>query len=88
MPWGEPEKWLTIPIIGTMLGFFWKGVSDKKKAIDNSLNGYVTEKWCAEKQKNVMLSLEGVIKDEISDLKDETFEHMRGIEAAIQAIKK
>ena len=88
MPWTESEKWLSIPIIGAMLGFFWKGISKKKDQIDNSLTGFVTEKFCLEKQKNVSLSLEMVIKDEIKLLKDETFQHMRDIETAVNALKK
>jgi len=88
MPWTEPEKWIALPVIGTMLGFFWKGISNKKKEIDQSLNGYVDKTFCAMKQENITLRLEGVIKDEIKDLKDETFEHMRAIETAVQELKK
>ena len=88
MPWSEPEKWLSVPIIGLMLGFFWKGISNKKDQIDDSLSGFVTEKFCLEKQKNVSLRLEVVIKDEIKMLKDETFQHMRDIEAAVNKLEK
>ena len=88
MPWNEPEKWVAIPIIGTMLGFFWKGIAKKKDQIDQALDGYVAITYCEMKQKNMSLSLEAVIKDEISTLKDETFKHMRAIELAIQELKK
>ena len=88
MPWNEPEKWLAIPIIGAMLGLFWKSVSNKKDQIDMSLSSYVTKEFCEEKQKNISLSLTVVIQEEIQSLKDETFEYMRDIERAIREIKK
>ena len=88
MPWKDPEKWVAIPIIGALLGIFWKSVDTKKKAIDNSLKDYVEVPYCEMKQENMTYKLEGVIKDEIGKLKDETFQHMRDIETAIQALKK
>ena len=57
MPWSNPERWLNIPIIGLMLGFFWKDIANKKKDIDLSLVGFVTEKACFAKQENMMLGL-------------------------------
>jgi len=88
MPWKDPEKWAAIPIIGAMLGIFWKSVDTKKKTIDNSLEEYVEVTYCEMKQENMTLRLERVITDEIGKLKDETLQHMRDIETAIQAIKK
>ena len=84
MPWSNPERWLSIPIIAAMLGIFWKSVDTKKKALDESLFGYVTKDYCAGRQENMTLRLEKTIQFEIGQLKDETIEHMRAIEAAIR----
>jgi len=88
MPWNDIEKWAAIPIIGAMLGIFWKSVDTKKKKIDQSLVGYVDKTYCGMKQENMTLRLENTIKSEITLLKDETFEHMRAIETAVQGLKK
>jgi len=88
MPWRDPERWFTIPIIGGMLAIFWRGISIKSEKIDESLTGYVTEKDCGMKQENMTLRLEKTIKTEITMLKDETFEHMQAIEKAVQGLKK
>ena len=91
MAWTDPDRWLTVPVIGAMLGFFWAGIAKKKNAIDNALKSYVEKSVCELEKANTILSLEGTIKDEIAgmrkelnDMKDEIFKHMRAIERAIR----
>lgn len=84
MTWSDPDRWLTVPVIGAMLGIFWRGIAQKKKEIDKSLYGYVDKPYCKMKQENMTLRLEATIRDEIGTLKDEIFEHMRAIEKAMQ----
>ena len=95
MPWRDPERWFTIPIIGGMLAIFWRGISRKSEKIDESLVEYVTRQKCEDKQTIITFSLEKTIQAETTQLskdfakemrllKDETFEHMRAIEMAIR----
>jgi len=91
MAWTDPDRWLTVPVIGAMMGFFWSGISKKKQAIDKALEGYVDKTYCKmtqanakTKQENLTLRLEATIRTEIGTLKDEIFEHMRAIERAMK----
>ena len=91
MAWSDPDKWWSVPIIATMLGFFWSGISKKKQAIDKSLEGYVDKTYCKmtqanakTKQENLTLRLEATIRTEIEALKDEILERMRAIERAMK----
>ena len=94
MPWKDPERWFSIPIIGAMLGLFWRGISVKKDQIDKSLKDYTTEANCLIRQQLTTVRIEKTLQFEINklnkdlaremtDLKDDIFEHMRKIELAI-----
>jgi len=84
MPFTNPERWISIPIIGAMIGIFWKSVDTKKKWIESSLVGYVTTPYCEQRQEIITLRIEKTIQTEIRLLKDETFEYLRAIEKAIK----
>jgi len=84
MAWTDPDRWLTVPVIGAMMGFFWSGISKKKRSIDKALESYVDKPYCEMKQENMTLRLEATIRTEIGTLKDEIFEHMRAIERAMR----
>ncbi len=102
MPWTNPERWLTVPVIAAMLGIFWKGVAKKTKDVDEAkqliekqvlsmkaevaatLTNYADKPYCEMKQDNITLRFKNIIQDEISQLKDEIFEHLRDIEKAIR----
>ena len=84
MSWNDPDRWISLSIIGAMLGIFWRGVAMKKQQIDTELEDYVKTDQCESRQEIITLRIEKTIQVELVKLKDEIFDHLRAIEKAIQ----